>query len=201
MKYKQFVLGVVCGAVIFGTIAAIATEYIVNPNPYPVKVNGNDVDIEGYNINDNTYFKLRDIGDNVGFGVDFQDDTVMINVAGSMPTPTPEPVINPEPIPWDQVPPAATKPNPKLGMKDSWIEEGDEFTSDGILIQVIDGEKYVSRLSIEKIYDFKKNGYAFSFGVLYKNKKEVINNIPDNTSYIEYRYYETVLRPYLQNNS
>ena len=76
---RNFIAGFVSGALVFGTIGAIAAGIIANPNPFPIKLNGNDVDIEGYNINDNTYFKLRDVSAAVGgFDVDFVDDTIIL---------------------------------------------------------------------------------------------------------------------------
>ena len=80
MKRNNFIAGFVSGALIFGAIGAIAAEIIATPNPFPIKLNGENVNIEGYNINDQTYFKLRDISEAVGgFDVDFQDDTIILS--------------------------------------------------------------------------------------------------------------------------
>lgn len=76
---KRFIAGFVCGALLFGITGVFAGQYIATENTYPIKLNGNDVALEGYQINDYTYFKLRDIGDKVGFNVDFQNDTILIN--------------------------------------------------------------------------------------------------------------------------
>ena len=95
---KRFIAGFVCGALLFGITGVFAGQYIATENTYPIKLNGNDVALEGYQINDYTYFKLRDIGDKVGFNVDFQNDTIMINtkeankVASTTPSPTNQPV-------------------------------------------------------------------------------------------------------------
>lgn len=76
---KNFITGFVLGAMIFGIIGAFAAEYITVANPFPIKLNGTNVNIEGYNINDNTYFKLRDIADAVGgFDVDFVNDEIIL---------------------------------------------------------------------------------------------------------------------------
>ena len=78
MKNK-FCLGFVCGALLFGTVGAFAVSYVADTNPYPVQLNGENVNIEGYQINDYTYFKLRDIADTVGgFSVDFNNDTIQL---------------------------------------------------------------------------------------------------------------------------
>ncbi len=79
---KRFIAGFVCGAVLFGITGVFAGQYLAIENTYPVQVNGNNVSLEGYQINDYTYFKLRDIGDKVGFNVDFQNDTILIDTQG-----------------------------------------------------------------------------------------------------------------------
>lgn len=79
LKHKEFILGVVIGGVIFGSLTSFATAVLnVTENPFRVKVDGAIKNIEGYNINSSTYFKLRDIGEHVGFDVDFKDDSIMI---------------------------------------------------------------------------------------------------------------------------
>ncbi len=76
---KRFITGFVSGAVVFGMLGAMAATYVANDNPFPIKLDGKDVSIEGYNIDDYTYFKLRDIADAVGgFEVDFKDDTILL---------------------------------------------------------------------------------------------------------------------------
>ena len=79
---KRFITGFVCGALLFGVVGALAVEYNVTPNPFKVMVDGQEVQIEGYNINDRSYFQLRDIGDVIGFSVGFVDGTVMIDSSG-----------------------------------------------------------------------------------------------------------------------
>ena len=80
MKRNNFIAGFLSGALIFGAIGAIAAELIATPNPFPIKLNGEEVSIEGYNLNDSTYFKLRDISNAVGgFDVDFQDNTIILS--------------------------------------------------------------------------------------------------------------------------
>ena len=74
---KQFITGFLTGAITFGTMGALAAGLVANPNPFAVQLNGNNVSIEGYNIEGSTYFKLRDIADTVGgFTVDFQNNTI-----------------------------------------------------------------------------------------------------------------------------
>lgn len=83
---KKITSNIACfigGIIIASTVGAIAANYTATPNEFPVKVNGQETQIEGYNIEGSTYFKLRDIGDKMGFAVDFQDNTIIVgyNVA------------------------------------------------------------------------------------------------------------------------
>ena len=78
MKCKGFIIGVIVGALSVGSIVVADNYYNIEPNPYKIFVNGEEKQIEGYNINDYSYFKLRDIGEYVGFTVDFKEDTIMI---------------------------------------------------------------------------------------------------------------------------
>lgn len=78
MKYK-YTVGFISGALLFGSIGVFAGQYMAIENPFPVQLNGSNVTLEGYNINDSTYFKLRDIADVVGgFSVGFADNTIQL---------------------------------------------------------------------------------------------------------------------------
>ena len=90
---KKFILGFITGGIICATATGFAVEYAVTANPFPVAVNGTETAIEGYNINDNTYFKLRDVADAVGgFDVGFSNDTITIDTdTAAEPTPTVKP--------------------------------------------------------------------------------------------------------------
>ena len=78
-RHKEFIIGIILGGIIFGSISIFANEvFNVSVNPFKITVNGNEKAIEGYNINGYSYFKLRDIGEQVGFSVDFNDNTIVI---------------------------------------------------------------------------------------------------------------------------
>ena len=68
-KAITFGAGMLAGAIVFGGATAIAAGIIANPTTSTVLVNGAEVNLTAYNINDNNYFKLRDIGDAVDFSV------------------------------------------------------------------------------------------------------------------------------------
>ncbi len=77
-RLQGLITGVIAGAVMTGSIGVLAAQYTATDNPFPIKVNGAETKMEGYNINGSTYFKLRDIGEHMGFNVDFKDGTIYI---------------------------------------------------------------------------------------------------------------------------
>ncbi len=82
---KKIALGFVIGALVCGAIGVFASysSYTTKDNPYPVTLDGREIKIEGYNIEGNTYFKLRDIADAVGgFTVDFKDNKIVLTTGG-----------------------------------------------------------------------------------------------------------------------
>ena len=209
---KQLIIGIITGSIITLSISALANFEAI-PNQFPIKLNGNDVSLEGYNINGSTYFKLRDIGDKVGFGVDFADNTINITMVNSgvgnntVAKATPAPVVNPTPIPWSEVPPQAKELNPNLSYPQSILKdfESTGFTSDGLPIRIVDGKKGVSVIDIEDAYNFKKNKLGFGIGDLYDETSGltvILSGIKypdeDDSGVVEYEYYETVLRPFIQ---
>ena len=83
---KRFTLGFIIGGVICSALTGFAVEYAVTANPFPIKVDGIEKSIEGYNINDSTYFKLRDVADAVGgFTVGFANNTITISTQAAPP--------------------------------------------------------------------------------------------------------------------
>jgi len=75
---KKFTLGFVIGALLFSTVTVFAAgELIVNPNPFPIFVDGVRTEMEGYNINGSTYLKLREF-EKLGVGIDFVDRQILI---------------------------------------------------------------------------------------------------------------------------
>ena len=66
-------------ALLLGTATALAAEE-AGENEYPVYVDGEQAEIAGYLIDGSSYFRLRDIGDAVGFGVDWDEETRSIRI-------------------------------------------------------------------------------------------------------------------------
>lgn len=97
---KKEVLFFIAGAAAALGITAFAAQVELNPNSFGITLNGTPVEIEGYNIDGNTYFKLRDIGDKVGFDVDFENDTIIISHKNQPPVSNPsQPPLLPTQLP------------------------------------------------------------------------------------------------------
>lgn len=144
---KRFTLGFITGSIIAAAVTGFAVEYAITANPYPVKVNGTETAIEGYNINDSTYFKLRDVADAVGgFSVDFKDNAIVLDTSAAEATPTPTPTVKPDLSPLPELP-----------------------------IEKRDGKEYVSAYKIEDILKaIGLNQYKFALHD-FVNKNDLLN--------------------------
>jgi hypothetical protein len=173
---KKFILGFITGGIICATATGFAVEYAVTANPFPVAVNGTETAIEGYNINDNTYFKLRDVADAVGgFNVGFSDNTITIDTdTAAQPTPT--------------VKPSTTdlSPLPELP------------------IEKRDGVQYVSVTDIDDMLQSIGLGNYSIIGHDFYNKDDLLNplltDIPsynNATMLIQLDYYNSTLVPFI----
>ena len=77
-EHLNFFTGVVAGAILFGGTTAYAAGIVAEPSWQPIYVDGQKVAMTAYNINGNNYVKLRDIGQQVGFNV-FWDNGVQVD--------------------------------------------------------------------------------------------------------------------------
>ncbi len=172
---KRFVLGFIIGGVICSALTGFAVEYAVTANPFPVKVNGVETPIEGYNINDNTYFKLRDVADAVGgFTVGFADNTITIDTPQIEPS---EPSETPTPAP------SAVKPTLDPN-KEYVLEDLIEYTTDdGLSVYNFDGKYYVMIVNLMSDFDWHKfdDNYILDY-----------NNY---ISFLSLDYYQNVVLP------
>lgn len=179
---KNFITGFICGGIICATITGFAVEYAVTANPYTVKVNGEITAIEGYNINNSTYFKLRDVSEAVGgFRVDFVNNEIMVTNIN----PAPASAIAPKSMPVKNI----------LGLKDG-------EAVDGLSTEFLEGKYYVYQQEIQNKY---KGDYAFhlnddgSYKISWK-EKVFFDNYPQGGEYnlaVELNWYNTVLQPWL----
>ena len=94
-RIGPFVAGLLCGAILFGGVSAYAAGIIAEPSSHRVFVDGKEVRVEGYGIEGHNYFKLRDIGAQLGFNVYWDDGTQTVQIesgtpyTGEPPTATP----------------------------------------------------------------------------------------------------------------
>ncbi len=80
-----------------------ASIYKFVPSYSAVRLNGEPVQMTGYNINNNNYYRIRDVAPLVGFGIDWDKDTYTV-VIDSKTEETPQPSVP------DVTPPAAQMP-------------------------------------------------------------------------------------------
>ena len=81
-NWAGFAVGLMCGAVIFGG-AGYAAGVVATPlseTSQKIMLDGQEVSLEGYNINGNSYFKLRDVGKAVDFGVTWDNATRTVQI-------------------------------------------------------------------------------------------------------------------------
>lgn len=173
---KKFILGFITGGIICATATGFAVEYAVTANPFPVAVNGTETAIEGYNINDNTYFKLRDVADAVGgFDVGFSNDTITIDTTAE---PTPTPTVKPSTTDLSPLPELTTKQR--------------------------DGVQYVSKYDINDMLKLIGLENYSIIGYSFYNNDDVLNPILTDIPIYEHDielipldYYNTILIPFI----
>ena len=78
-KYKQFVLGVLAGAILFSGAVFAANGLNIKANPYPVLINGQASPVSGYNIDGYTFLKLADFK-KAGLKVIFNESDSQIEI-------------------------------------------------------------------------------------------------------------------------
>ncbi len=93
--------GMAVGAALCG--GAYAAGIVAQPTWQPIFVDGQQVEMEAYNINGNNFVKLRDIGKEVGFNVYWQDGVQVDSNADY----TGEPPAVPQPATEEAAPAAA----------------------------------------------------------------------------------------------
>lgn len=179
---KSFITGFITGGIICAAVTGLAVEYAVTANPYPVKVNGSETAIEGYNINDNTYFKLRDVADAVGgFDVGFSDNTITIDTESA-----------PEPTDAPTTAVTVIKGN-----------DGKDYTSDGLEIHYVNDVAYVMKGYIQQKIE-KKGFLNYSFGTTSLINTDTLESVikdiplcPTNSQLIPVEFYVSTLSPFI----
>lgn len=84
---KKYIAGLISGILIAFMLtltAYAAMELIVKPNEYPIIINGQNSDIEGYNINGFTYLKVADVAAALGGTSIFNEVKKQIEINSNM---------------------------------------------------------------------------------------------------------------------
>ena len=77
-QFLSLLSGILIGATLFGGGVAIAASVVATPfaeTGQRILLNGQEIQLTGYTINGNNYFKLRDIAAIIDFGVTWDGDT------------------------------------------------------------------------------------------------------------------------------
>lgn len=182
-KYKQLLIGITIGGVLFTFAPAlaetIANELRIYKNPYPVVVNGTTQDVDAYNINDYTYVKLSDLGKCFG------DIKVSFNQTDS------------------QIEITSTSPGGQTGTPGT-VNNKPKSTPDGItMIDEWQGKYYIGFSYIDN--KVKEKGYRFisdfktDIWQLSKDGVVILDNVPTTMVYggdsVEYNYYVNTIMP------
>jgi len=80
MLKKEFIAGMVTGAIAFGGTGAAAAGLLAQPSAQSIYVNGQPVYCTAYAISGNNYVRLRDIGQAVGFDVSYDTATDSVQI-------------------------------------------------------------------------------------------------------------------------
>ncbi|MCI8856346.1 MAG: hypothetical protein HFH26_07330 [Clostridiaceae bacterium] len=81
MLKKEFIAGMVTGAIAFGGTGAAASGLLAQPSMQSIYVNGRPLYCTAYAISGNNYVRLRDIGQAVGFGVEYDSRTDSVQIS------------------------------------------------------------------------------------------------------------------------
>ena len=190
---RKFITGFICGAVAFGTVGVFAGQFIATENTFPIQLNGENVSMDGYNIDGNTYFKLRDISDIVGgFDVGFNNSTIQLSTINTTPTPTVEPTTVPVPTVAPLTEKEETMTTQPLSevIYGHWQHNSDTtgsyYTlsfSDSIVSKDIGTKKYFGKYEVNNdkvnvtLYeDIKRTTIAEQYTLTYKNGRFYFSN-------------------------
>ena len=80
-----FIIGVLCGALLFGGATVYASGILAEPGVQRIFVDGKEVQMEASLIEGHNYLQLRDIGKAVGFNVWWDDSTKSVRIESDRP--------------------------------------------------------------------------------------------------------------------
>ena len=78
--------------------AGDAEIYKFVPSYSEVRLDGQAVQMTGYNINNNNYYRIRDVGPLIGFGVDWDNDSATVVIDSKSGTDAPAETVPPDSI-------------------------------------------------------------------------------------------------------
>ena len=84
-RYLQFILGVIVGALIFGTTATATDYFTATVGTQQIYLAGQSIQLEAYAIHGNNFVKLRDIGEAMDFNVYWDNDSRSVQIESDKP--------------------------------------------------------------------------------------------------------------------
>lgn len=83
--------GILIGSMVLSPLAIAASEYLQARNSsQKFYLNGSQIEMQAYDIGGNNYVKLRDIGEKVGFAVDYDDTDNSVRIDTTKPCTEPK---------------------------------------------------------------------------------------------------------------
>mgnify|MGYP000980776525 CR=1 FL=1 len=82
-KSLYLIAGILIGITLFGGSSVLAAGITAERSTNRIYVNGQEVHLTAYNINGNNYFKLRDLGKAMDFGVIWNNDSRTVEIDSS----------------------------------------------------------------------------------------------------------------------
>jgi len=180
---KKFVIGLIIGSIVTGTVGAVAQEYILKPITYDITVNGKSLQDKEYpmlNLNGTTYLSHRKTTEAIGAELYWNQETRTAEL-----TTVKNNDVHEEGTNTNDVHEEETITSGSLAMKSDFIELGDE----PVKYVINDSEYYIEFSRFASCTTSDAQNYYIKIpgkGELTLPKQEGSDKIKPNSSIIEY---------------
>ena len=205
---KKFIAGFLSGAIIFSVVGVFAVNSIYD-NPYKITVNGAEKYIQGYNIDDYSYFKLRDIADAVGgfsVGFDEQNQTIVLSTNEDIAAPAtpiePATPANPADTSSSDIDnlPLGTIPEPLLLKRPDEIFGEVYVTNDEFQIVTANGNYVILKNVADKANEIigEERYIEGVYGIMHSGEEFLVENKSSSSGTYTLEYYYQYVAPWLR---
>jgi hypothetical protein len=182
---KTLAIGLIIGIML--GMGVFAVEYVINPNPYPIVVNGQQQDIQALNIDGFTYMKLADAAKVLNTSVKFNEVAKQIEI-NTISTST-------EGVSLMSTA-TAIEYDPITGLPVGAIYIENEKNGKQYKTIQYNGEIYISIVDLKNIFDIQ-NMFVDGFGIRFTKNEQLIpvdSNDKSNHFFAGSRlYYKKIL--------